>query len=307
MVMKSISQHSVTFKVHKKSTEIEIIGGRTVPSKTGIKPRGKITEFSYKSARRFRMTLEDNADLAEWFTVLTYPKEFPADGRKVKRDIDVMARRLRRKGCVKGIWGMEFQKRGAPHVNLITKYEIDKAWLSQAWYEVVGSGDPKHLKAGTGTAKVRSKDEAITYMLGYMGKRDQKDVPEEYQNVGRFWGYWGDLVTESTGTYTYRFESSDALESFLQPVVKEYESNMKEWAKDKEKPYTWRYKGKSFVMWSGSKFINQFIEGECKNEREKASTERDRQRGIRGRNHRLTFCIQQSNKSVFRQELLGSP
>lgn len=305
--MKSISQHSVTFKVHHKSVQIEIIGGRVVPSKTGIKPRGTIKEFSHRSVRRFRIFLEDNADIAGWFTVLTYPKEFPCDGRKVKRDIDVLIHRLRRKGYKKGIWGLEFQKRGAPHINLLTEDKIDKKWLSQAWYEIVSSGDPKHLKAGTGTEKVRSADEAITYMLGYMGKRYQKDVPEEYRNVGRFWGYWGEVVTESNSTYTYRFESADALESFLQPVVKYYESKMKEWSKEKEKPYTWQYRGKSFVMWSGSDFINQFVEGGFKSESKTVEKERNKQGGVRGRNYRLSFCVQQPAKSVFKALLLGTP
>lgn len=296
--MEIISQFQITFKVHSQSAEIEIIRPAVVPSKTSQKTRGNITGFSHRSERRMRMTLEDNSDVVEYFTVFTYPKEFPTDGRKVKRDIDVMARRLQRKGHEKGIWGIEFQERGAPHINLVTKKEIDKKWLSQAWYEVVGSGDIKHLKAGTRTEKVRSKGEAISYMLGYMAKRKQKDVPEEYKNVGRFWGYWGDVVTESTGMYTYRFQSNEALESFLEPVVKEYETKMEEWATAKKKPYAWRYKGNSFIMWSGADFINQFIEGGCKNE-EEGKKVRDDGRRLQGCNHRLTFRVQSPGQSVF--------
>ena len=299
--MKSISQYSVTFKVHNKSTEIEINNTRVSASKPVGKGRGAITEFSHKSARRMRLTLEDNADLAEYFTVFTYPKEFPCDGRKVKRDIDVMIKRLLRKGYERGFWGIEFQKRGAPHVNLLTEEEIDHDWLSEAWYEVVGSGDPLHLKAGTRTSKVRSKEEAITYMLGYMGKRDQKDVPKEYRNVGRFWGYWGKLRTKESGTYTFRFKSNDELESFLMPVVQQYEGMMKEWSLKKEKPYTWKYRGISFIMWAGSEFINNFIQGGYKDESEKSASESNDRRRIRGGNYRLSFCVQSNERSVFRQ------
>lgn len=305
--MKSISQFSVTFKIHNKSTIIEISKGRVVPSQISQKGRGNITEFSHRSERRMRITLEDNLDVVENFTVFTYPKEFPCDGRKVKRDIDVMNRRLQRKGFQEGIWGIEFQKRGAPHINLVTKEPIDKAWLSQAWFEVVGSGDLKHLKAGTRTEKVRSKEEAVSYMVGYMHKRSQKDVPPEYKNVGRFWGYWGDLVKREKSTYTYRFKTDESLETFLKPVVNEYERKIAEWGKKKGKAYTWTYKGKSFTMWSGSEFINKFIEGGSRNEEKEKedSAGNDDIRGLCRRNHRLTFRIQRPDQSVFRGDGLG--
>ena len=42
------------------------------------------------------------------FLTLTYPREFPADGRKIKRDLDVMLKFLKRQGVFAGIWFWNF-------------------------------------------------------------------------------------------------------------------------------------------------------------------------------------------------------
>lgn len=257
--MNILSQYSVTFKVHKKSTEIKIDGGRIAAARNSASLRGEVKEFSYKSARRMRLVLEDTCDTWEAFSVLTYPKEFPCDGRKVKRDIKAVKQFLVRQGHKDIFWGIEFQRRGAPHINLLLSKEVDKDLLAAAWYRIVGSGDPKHLKAGTGIAKVRKKENIASYIIGYVSKQWQKDVPEEYKNVGRFWGCTRSTLRSST--YTYCFNSFQALNEAISPIVDHYQAKMKEWSSNKEKPYTWQFRGNSFVMWSGSEYINQFIEG----------------------------------------------
>jgi len=265
--MKSISHSALTFKIHKKSVDIKINNGRLVSGPKGSAVRGDVKEFSYRSERRMRLVLEDTAHLWNVFAMLSYPGEYPCNGLKVKRDIRALIRWLRHRNHNDFFWGLEFQRRGAPHINLLLSKKIDKEDLAEAWYRIVGSGDKRHLLAGTGIAKVRQKDSMATYILGYVRKRWQKDVPEGYENVGRFWGC--SRSTPQSSTYTYQFENSQALETFIKPVVAEYEAKMKEWAQKKEKPYTWKYRGNSFVMWSGAEFINKLIEGELNNEQEK--------------------------------------
>ena len=49
--------------------------------------------------------------------------------------------------------------------------------------------DYDHLKAGTKTERVRKPKGARNYAVKYAQKCRQKEVPENYENVGRFWGH----------------------------------------------------------------------------------------------------------------------
>jgi hypothetical protein len=132
---------------------------------------------------------------------LTYPLEYPTDGTKVKRDWIAIRHFLVRLG-VCGIMVLEFQERGAPYFHLLfNEIELNKKEISSAWYRIVGSGDKKHLKAGTSIQKLRSQHAAESYiskyMHSYMAKFEQKGVPEEYKSVGRFWSRFGKLKVKT--------------------------------------------------------------------------------------------------------------
>lgn len=151
--------------------------------------RKKIEGFSRKSRRRLfkKISAIDQTKMKfrPIFVTLTYPNEYPEDTEKVKRDIDAFNKRFNRKfknGFY--IWRLEFQKRGAPHYHLIVfnVSHIDKDWLSNAWYEVVGSGDEKHLRAGTKVERIRSWRGVWSYVSKYLGKEDSKDY-----DMGRIW------------------------------------------------------------------------------------------------------------------------
>ena len=60
--------------------------------------------------------------------------------------------------------------------------------LAERWYNIVGSGDEKHLRAGTGIEFIKSKDQLYGYLSNYVKKLDQKTPPAGFENVGRFWG-----------------------------------------------------------------------------------------------------------------------
>lgn len=155
------------------------------------KPRGKVREFSGRSRTRMRRTVAAT-DMSKLplFVHLTYPAEFAEDPTIYKSHLDNFALRLLRRFPESGfIWKLEFQKRGAPHFHLfvwgIGDREPFKPWLSQAWYETVGSGDLKHLAAGTRVERIQSRKKAMAYCSGYASKDDQTK-PGEY--VGRYWG-----------------------------------------------------------------------------------------------------------------------
>ena len=122
---------------------------------------------------------------------LTYPGIFPTDASTFRRHFHSFSKRLRRTfptSCA--TWKLEYQTRGAPHFHLIVTGVpfIAKAWLSRCWYQVVGSQDERHLRAGTQVQRCRSARKALSYAAKYVAKLSTS-APLEHQ--GRFWGVVG--------------------------------------------------------------------------------------------------------------------
>jgi hypothetical protein len=152
-------------------------------------------------------------------TTLTYPAEFSHCGQDAKRHLQRFLKwSYRNCGITAYLWALEFQKRGAPHFHIFTFEGClvrSKKAVSAEWFEIVGSSDEKHLLAGTRVERLRKPDAAGRYAAKYASKPWQKRVPENYWNVGRFWGHsrnvkpeplatrslegWGDLITEFDG------------------------------------------------------------------------------------------------------------
>jgi hypothetical protein len=89
-------------------------------------------------------------------------------------------------------------------------HEQFRAWLSAAWFEIVASGDLRHLRAGT-QAQVADTDCGRYFAYGVKSsgsKEYQNQVPENFENVGRFWGNWN-IAPEWKGA---EISSSDFVE-----------------------------------------------------------------------------------------------
>jgi hypothetical protein len=142
---------------------------------------------------------------------LTYPAEFPLDGRTVKEHLDRIAQKLVAYGHVelnrvqqapRVFWFLEFQGRGAPHFHLFTNFGIAPRTLSEMWYNIVGSDDKRHLMAGTRVEKLRTgKGGTVSYAAKYASKSEQKTVPAGFEGVGRFWGVYGSRFVLSASTF----------------------------------------------------------------------------------------------------------
>jgi hypothetical protein len=135
---------------------------------------------------------------ASWASMacLSYPAEFPADGRLVKKHLRAFLEALKRRygPRVAYLWFLEFQKRGAPHIHVLMGKEIavDREWLAATWFRIVGSNDPKHYRVHCHNKQwqeVYSADGCERYVAKYAHKTFQKVVPEGFENVGRFWGH----------------------------------------------------------------------------------------------------------------------
>lgn len=188
---------------------------RVKPERPRVKrahERGDIRAFSFESAKNFRRLLRNTSDMWKAMVTLTYPGDslwWNADQLQARRC--TRCPEIERAACRKHIvrpckehvraftawlsrrklayvWMLEFQERGVPHFHFLIAGRVDKNELSRRWYEIVSSGDPRHLAAGTGVQGVKDPDHAGAYLGSYLTKLGQKTVPEGFEKVGRFWG-----------------------------------------------------------------------------------------------------------------------
>jgi len=175
----------VTREGHKKQAE------KGAGGKKGKKvKRGKISGFSRKSRKRMIQELSKiRRDSLPVMVTLTYPEAYSDNPKDWKNDLDNFLRRLARKfPRAAGVWKLEPQKRGAPHFHLLVwgaGYIELLLWVSRAWFQVVKSGDIRHLHAGTRVEMVKSLSGSRWYASKYLGKEVDG---EGWQYPGRWWG-----------------------------------------------------------------------------------------------------------------------
>lgn len=178
--------------------------------------RGKVDPNFSKGARRrlmrlFGMLKRPKPIDAPLFVTLTAPgkaehwqETTPEDW---KRCLDTWWKRVKRAWPdAAAVWRLEPQKRGAPHFHLVIwgvwqggipraqgqkrAWRALTGWVSQAWWEVWGSGDPDHLKAGTSCEVLNNWRRMMYYVSKYMAKAGVP-WPEQFKTVGRLWGKLG--------------------------------------------------------------------------------------------------------------------
>ena len=167
--------------------------------------RDQIREWSQASRRRLLRTclaLDWSVIGSLVMVTLTYPGEagaafIPHDGRTVHGHLRRFLKRWERQwGTPAGLWKLEFQRRGAPHLHLFLSAPSDvsvmplRSWVAEAWWRIVGSGDPDHLRAGTGVDPWHGTPTryAWKYAKADPAKERQHQVPDGFANVGRWWG-----------------------------------------------------------------------------------------------------------------------
>ena len=162
--------------------------------------RGDIKKFSKGSRRRaLRQVAKLKRSEVPVFVTLTYPDIFPENPRLWKNHLDSFFKRLlRRYPRAVAFWRLdeierksgENKGKKAPHYHLLiygAAYLSLLPWVSRSWYEVVGSGDLDHLKAGTRVEPVRSVNGVLFYTAKYICKQDN----DLLEGSGRVWGIVG--------------------------------------------------------------------------------------------------------------------
>lgn len=244
--------------------------------KDGGGKRGKIRRFTFESRRKLQQVVRSTADLWDAQLTLTYPEKFPSNGAVSRQHREAFLAWLRRIGCAY-MWVLEFQERGAPHYHFLIRGWVPRdIWkkdgreveigtpdailtrvgLESTWYRIVGSGDNAHLLAGTSVAAVESAKQAGGYiakhadkLLDYMSKLDQKKVPVNYVNVGRFWGC--SRMLEQVAFKTEGFYRD--VKTRLEPLRKSYEEKCAGWG------FKWEWKGAGFVYLDGADLFTSML------------------------------------------------
>jgi len=282
--LESKNHSTLVIERYKADVKIQFHTDYSAPThKVGGK-RKQIYQLSDRSVRNLKFYLRNLMHLMDSISTVTYPDDFPWDGREIKRHFDNLGKRLARKG-IKYISVMEFQERGAGHFHIFTTKPVDRQWIAKAWYEIVDSGDEKHLKAGTSVQYIVEEDdprlhsdrarykaerskgnrnakrnyisrsEAISYMVAYYKKESQKEVPFGLYKPGRFWSASRGLIQCSKKVI--KGDINDLKRGF-RPLRKWYKSQLRDWNKNKKKKFKWSPKRnrKRFLIWDGAKFFD---------------------------------------------------
>jgi len=163
-------------------------------------PREKIVAFTESSGQRLRRAVDNSWCAFRVFGTLTYPQQFPTDGREVKRHWKAFIERLRRIGYLQTeslVWWLEFQQRGAPHFHFLATRYIDYRWVAGAWAEITNG----NVRTCSSVEKLKHPESAGAYAAKYAAKREQKTAPPGFTDIGRWWGRsgrrptWEDMPT----------------------------------------------------------------------------------------------------------------
>jgi len=179
--------------------------------------RQKIVRVTSRSLNRLALIVRSSGVQFLSLMTLTYGANYPLSGRIAKKHLNTFLVDCRRKfGSFDYFWVVEFQDRHAIHFHIATTLPApsaaDRSLFADIWtristpehwaycplyvkkkriyHEVILWTDlavwevhffPKHWEA------VREQDGMQRYIAKYANKLRQKTVPENFQDVGRFW------------------------------------------------------------------------------------------------------------------------
>ena len=255
--MNNLSHHKIEIKFYKTAAVVIPSHGKITGSSSGGSSRGCIVLCSSKSLKRCTNTFKNASHLFTTEITLTYPDDYPCDGTVSKKHLDRILKGLKRWGVIDWAWVLEFQERGAPHYHLLIGGWVDKDKLARAWFRIVGSGDEKHLQAGTRVSAIRSQAGAAVYAAGYAAKSKsiQKLVPAGYEHVGRFWGCSKSVSIEAAKCEVVEmvFETDKELSAVYSSLAKIREEEIKPWLEKQKaegkKVHDWVDYGGGFSSW----------------------------------------------------------
>jgi len=87
------------------------------------------------------------------------------------------------------LWVREFQKRGVVHYHLLCENEVTQERATEVWCRASDQlHDEAVLRHGVRVDAIQSQGGSRNYLGRYVGKELQKDLPENLNGAGRWWG-----------------------------------------------------------------------------------------------------------------------
>jgi len=184
-----------------------------------VSTRGEIKSFYKKSRLRLLHQIRNTQHQFKQFITLTYPSEYPRDGKIVKAHLNKFLTGIRQKfKDVHYVWVFEAQTRGAPHFHILLNIELptelksdqhgsfyfSEVW-SKRWSKITGhKNNEKHIRHGLRIDPIsdNNTNRLASYMAKYYTKNEQKVFKHDFFGCGRFWGASRELtVPISQGVY----------------------------------------------------------------------------------------------------------
>lgn len=162
------------------------------------------TEQSRKSQRRLSLTVR-NCEATDHIITLTYGNNAPSNDKTTKKHLDRVLTWLRRQN-IKGVWAQEFTKEGRPHFHMLTVGTVDVNELRATWARITDQDATPHI------ADVQNI-ERLARVEVYIAKHTSKTVPQDYENMGRFFGTFGGIRQQEN----FKIEGT---EQEIAPVVR---------------------------------------------------------------------------------------
>lgn len=180
--------------------------------------KGKLKLVTSRSLNRLALLVRASSVTFSSIMTLTYGQNYPLSGRVAKKHLNhFLIASKRNYGPFEYIWILEFQNRGAVHFHIATTLSppaiLERELFATTWQRISTNfswlycqldlvGDrfyagqtlltdkaciDSHLSKNAWEG-VRKGDSLHAYFAKYANKIRQKEVPDFYSNVGRFWG-----------------------------------------------------------------------------------------------------------------------
>jgi len=145
--------------------------------------RSVVKSLSGRSRTRLRRYLQNTKHQYPVMVTLTYGPVHPQSGKVAKLHLKRFRQLLINHHLApeSACWFLEFQERGAPHFHILLTGFIP--YQAVAWLWHWSSGAPMET-----STNVKKLTKPVQYAVKYAKKATQKEVPDQFKDVGSFWG-----------------------------------------------------------------------------------------------------------------------
>jgi hypothetical protein len=240
----AVREHRNGVCVVVRKTMIENVSRETIGG-----PRGQIKRLTARARSHLAFVVAATSVEFRSILTLTYGNFWTSDMAVSKSHLNAILTYLRytQGAALSYVWVMEFQQRGAPHYHLLLSIErppeheckelayrwsntispkLDWRMSAEALHDVADDRNKVYRvhRHPSAWENIKSPDGAVRYMTKYCLKANQKNVPPEFTNVGRFYGYSRDVKASIGDGIELRLSDDE-----LQLVLKTFDHKTASW------------------------------------------------------------------------------